>query len=57
MDYISVKEASEKWGITTRRIQILCNANRIEGAKRIGNIWVIPVCAQKPHDARFKEQK
>ncbi|KUO72349.1 MAG: hypothetical protein APF81_21855 [Desulfosporosinus sp. BRH_c37] len=55
MDYLSVKEMSEKWGITTRRIQVLCKQNRIDGAKRIGNIWVIPKAINKPTDARIKK--
>lgn len=54
MEYLSIKEFSEKWGISTRRIQVLCNQNRINGAKRIGNMWVIPRENQKPVDARIK---
>lgn len=54
MDYLSVKEFSEKWGISTRRIQTLCSQNRIDGAKRIGNMWVIPKDINKPVDARIK---
>jgi len=55
MDYLSVKEMSEKWGITVRRIQVLCKQNRIDGAKRIGNMWVIPMAMNKPTDARIKK--
>ena len=54
MEYISVKEAAEKWGLSTRRIQILCTGGRIDGADRIGNMWVIPKDAQKPKDARIR---
>lgn len=54
MEYLSVKEFSEKWGISPRRIQVLCNQNRINGAKRIGNMWVIPSDNHKPVDARTK---
>ena len=57
MEYISVKEASEKWGLSTRRVQILCTGGRIKGADRIGNMWVIPKNAEKPKDARVKNGK
>jgi len=54
MEYISVKEADEKWGLSTRRIQILCAGGCIDGADRIGNMWVIPKDAEKPKDARIR---
>lgn len=57
MNYISVKEAAEKWGINSRRVQLLCNENRIVGAQRVGSYWVIPEDAEKPEDARKKETK
>ena len=52
MKYMSTKEASEKWGITDRRIRALCNEDRIEGAVKIGRNWLIPHDAAKPFDAR-----
>lgn len=52
MKYISTKEASEKWGISDRRIRILCNEGRIEEAIKIGRNWSIPDDAIKPVDAR-----
>lgn len=54
MSLISVKETAEKWGIAPRRVQLLCNENRIPGAQRVGNYWVIPDDAEKPEDARKK---
>jgi hypothetical protein len=51
-DYITSKEAAQKWGISDRRVQILCNEGRIPGAKRHGWSWAIPVDAEKPKDAR-----
>ena len=54
MEYLSVAQTSEKWGISKRRIQILCNENRIPGAMRIGTVWAIPEDAEKPKDARIK---
>ena len=57
MKYLSVTQTAERWGISTRRIQILCNEERIPGAVRIGNSWAIPDDAPKPADARIKSGK
>jgi len=54
-DYMSVKEAAEKWGISERRVQILCQQNRIAGVMRFGRSWVIPKAAEKPPDNRYKK--
>ena len=34
--YINISEAAEKWGISTRRVQVLCKNGRIEGAAKLG---------------------
>ena len=57
MKYLSVAQTTEKWGISTRRIQILCKEERIPGAMRIGSVWAIPDYADKPKDARVKSGK
>lgn len=57
MDYISIKQLSEKWGISTRRIQILCRDGRIPGAMRIASTWAVPADAEKPADARITSGK
>lgn len=57
MNYLSIRETSEKWGLSIRRIQTLCITDRIPGATRIGNMWVIPDDAEKPKDARIKSGK
>mgnify|MGYP000934284523 FL=1 len=57
LDYISVQQASIKWGISKRRIQKLCEENRIDGAVRFGHAWAIPKEALKPADGRLKENK
>ena len=54
MNYISVREAAERWEMTPRRVQVLCNDGRIDGAQRVGNVWTIPENADKPIDARKK---
>ena len=57
MNYLSVSQTAENWGISTRRIQILCGEGRIPGAMRIGAFWAIPDDAAKPKDARIKNGK
>ncbi|MCI6272460.1 MAG: DNA adenine methylase [Erysipelotrichaceae bacterium] len=52
MEYISAKEAANKWGISQRRVNVLCSENRVEKAIMVGNIWIIPATAEKPVDAR-----
>ena len=52
MDIMSVKEASERWNISERWIQKLCEEGRIEGVQRFGRFWMIPKEAQKPADLR-----
>lgn len=54
MDYISIKQLSEKWGISTRRIQILCRDGRVPGAMRIASTWAVPADVAKPKDGRIK---
>lgn len=57
MEYLSIRQTSEKWGISIRRIQVLCAEGRISGAVRIGYSWAIPINAEKPIDARVKSGK
>lgn len=57
MKYLSVAQTAERWGISPRRIQILCSEERIPGAVRIGRSWAIPDDEPKPADARIKSGK
>lgn len=57
MGYLSIKQTSEKWGLSGRRIQILCSQGRIEGATKIGSYWAIPEEAEKPRDERVRSGK
>lgn len=52
MELMSAHEAAQKWGISQRRVSVLCSENRINGATMIGNMWLIPGDAKKPIDAR-----
>lgn len=54
MNYMTLKEASEKWGISSRMINYYCSAERIAGAEKKGTVWLIPQDAEKPLDGRKK---
>ena len=55
MDAMSVKEAALKWNISERRVQKLCEEERISGVVRFGRSWAIPKDTQKPKDGRRKD--
>ncbi len=57
MDYLTVKEASELWNISERRIVNLLNNNRIPGAFKTGRRWNIPRDTSKPIDKRTTYSK
>ena len=54
LDYLTVKEAGEKWGITARMVTYYCESERIFGAFKKGNLWLVPASAEKPVDGRTK---
>ncbi|WMC91975.1 DNA-binding protein [Kineothrix sp. MB12-C1] len=54
MEYISAPEAAKKWGISERRVQKLCEENRISDVVRFSRMWLIPKDAEKPADGRRK---
>lgn len=56
MDYMTLKEASEKWGVTPRRINYYCSSDRIPGAVKMASVWLIPKDAEKPADGRRKKR-
>lgn len=56
MDFISVQEAATRWGISERRIQKLCEENRILGVVRFSRVWLIPKDAKKPMDGRLRQK-
>jgi hypothetical protein len=57
MEWMTVKEVSALWGISGRRVQILCDTGKIKGAERLGNMWVIPKDTPRPLDGRTKTAK
>ena len=57
LEYISAPEAAQKWGISERRVQKLCEENRIPGVAKFSRLWLIPKDAEKPTDARLKAER
>ena len=57
MKYITVKEAAQKWQISTRRVQIFCSENRIDGAYRFGKSYMIPENADYPQRVKKSAQQ
>ncbi|MBQ8241732.1 MAG: Fic family protein [Bacteroides sp.] len=57
MDYMTVKEASEKWRISERMIRRYCDQERIEGAIHVGSFWIIPAEASVPNASQKEKAK
>ena len=57
MDYITVREAAEKWQVSPRLVQQLCIDGRVEGAQKFSGSWAIPADAEKPEDPRKARRK
>ncbi len=57
MKYITVKQAAEKWGINERRVRVLCEEGRVDGAYKNGRSYIIPEIASKPIDMRNRLNK
>ena len=55
--FMTVKQASEKWCISDRRVRILCAEGKIPGAYQEGRAWKIPIDAVKPADGRYKTKE
>ena len=56
-ELMTTMEAAEIWGITVRRVQILCDKGKVKDAFRMGKIWIIPKGTPKPIDGRTKAAK
>ena len=57
MEYMTIQEASAKWGLSERRIQEICVLKKISGAVKLGRVWAIPKDAERPADLRIKSGK
>lgn len=54
--YITVKQAAEKWGISDRRVRILCSEEKPDTYQE-GRAWKILYDATKPTHKRYKTTK
>ena len=57
MDLMTTKDAAEQWGISVRRIQVLCDNGKVPTAFKLGGIWVMPKDTPKPIDGRTRAGK
>lgn len=57
MNFLTTNELSLVWGISPRRISLLCAQGRVEGAVKKGKTWLIPEGAKKPMDPRKAEKR
>lgn len=48
MNYITVAQAAEKWGISERRVRDYCATGRVFGSRIKGNKWILPEIAEHP---------
>ena len=57
MEYMTASQASKKWNISQRRVQVLCAEGRIPGVFKLGETWAIPTDVENPIDKRKKVVK
>ena len=57
MEFMTVKQAAEKWGLSERRLQTICNEGMIPGVVKFGKAWAISMDAERPEDKRIKSGK
>ena len=42
MKFLSTRDTGEKWGLSKRRVAVLCAEGRIPDVQKTGNTWLIP---------------
>ncbi len=57
MEYLTVKETAQRWGVSVRTVNMHLNAGRVAGAVRKEHGWLVPANAQKPIDRRRKQDE
>ena len=57
MDLMTTSEMAKVWGISSRRVALLCSQGRVDGAIKKGKTWLIPIDAEKPHDPRSRKNE
>ena len=51
MDYMTIKDAADKWNLGRRRVQYMCENGRLSGVVKLGRDWAMPADMEKPADA------
>lgn len=54
MEFMTTKEAAEKWKLTERIVQYYCKSEVVPGTVKVSGVWLIPKDAEKPIDRRRK---
>lgn len=57
MNYVTTEEMAKIWGISARRIALLCSQGRVHGAEKKGKTWLIPKDTLKPIDPRKQKER
>lgn len=57
MNFLTTTEMAKVWGISSRRIALLCSQGRVDGATMKGKTWLIPENTKKPEDPRRVQKK
>ena len=57
MEYVSVEETANRWGLSARTVRNYCRLGKVPGAHQVGRAWLIPAQAQRPaRKARVTKQ-
>jgi len=46
--YVKAEVMAERWNVSVRQVQLLCQSGKIDGASKFGNAWAIPKNTPKP---------
>jgi len=56
MNFVTTKQLSQLWHISSRRVLKLCEEGRLDGAVKVAGVWLIPDSISKPADRRAKKR-
>lgn len=54
-NYMTITEASKKWGVSIWTVDYYLNNGRVKGAIKVKDKWFLPKNAEKPVDRRTRE--
>lgn len=56
MEFMTAQEAGQKWKLSSRMVAYYCASGRIPGVEKKGNVWFLPLDAEKPKDKRYRKE-